>query len=199
MEILIATRNPGKLREITKIMSECKVELLSVRDFPFLPHVSEEGKTMEENAIHKARIIAEFAGKWTLGEDSGLEVECLGGKPGIHSSRFAGEGASDKAIIHKLLRLMEGVPSSQRKACFRCVIALASPGGKIRTVVGMCEGQISDHPEGKSGFGYDPVFIPNGYEKTFAQLGGKVKNEISHRAKALRKLKELLKDLLVNE
>jgi len=200
LEIVIATRNPGKLREIKQILEdeECQIKLLSFKDFSSFPEIMEKGKTMEENAIYKAKIITQFTGKWALGEDSGLEVEYLGGKPGVRSSRFAGEGVSDEAKIHKLLRLMERVPAAQRKARFRCVIALASPKGEVRTAVGICEGRVSEYSEGESGFGYDPVFIPDGYKKTFAQLGEKIKNRISHRASALRQLKGLLRDLKVN-
>ncbi len=199
MKIVLATRNRGKIREIRSILSSrlpMPVEISSLLDYPHIPHIKEDGKTLEENAIKKATTVASHTGLIALADDSGLEVDALNGLPGIHSARFAGEEGNDKENIRKLLNLLEGLPMEKRKARFRCVIAIAHPSGEVHTVDGICEGIIAAEERGKRGFGYDPVFIIPSYGKTFAELGEEVKNKISHRAIALEKACMLLGTLL---
>lgn len=196
MELVIATRNEKKRREIEELLKGLDAEVRSLRDFPDVPEVVEEGRSFKENAARKAIEVAKFTGKMALADDSGLEVEVLGGEPGVHSARFAGEEQDDRANIQKLLKLMEGVPMEKRGARFKCCIAIAKPDGLVKAVEGACEGLIGLQLEGSYGFGYDPVFIIPGYNQTFAQLGPKVKNRISHRARALKKAKKLLLSLI---
>ncbi len=184
MEIVLATRNSDKVREIRRILPG--VGFHSLKNFPQVPEIEENGETLEENAIHKAQEVAVRTGKLALADDSGLEVEALGGRPGVRSSRFAGEGVSYEENNKKLLMLMSG--ERRRGARFRCVVALAGPGMETIVREGVCRGRIARSPCGKRGFGYDPVFIVSGPGKTFAELPASVKNDISHRARALRKL-----------
>jgi XTP/dITP diphosphohydrolase len=184
MEIVLATRNSDKVREIRRILPG--IGFLSLKDFPQVPEIEENGETLEENAILKAQEVAVRTGKLALADDSGLEVEALGGRPGVRSSRFAGEGVSYEENNKKLLLLMSG--KRRRGARFRCVVALAGPGMETIVREGVCRGRIARSPRGKRGFGYDPVFIVSGPGKTFAELSASVKNDISHRARALRKL-----------
>ena len=195
-EIVVATANPGKLREIKESLGDIEVQILSLADFPSLLPVEEEGRTFLENALQKARAVAQHTGRLTIADDSGLEVDYLQGKPGVRSARFAGEGASDADNNRTLLRLLDGVPSSQREAAFRCVIAIVDPTGKESWVEGECKGVIGEHERGKKGFGYDPLFIIPALDKTLAELPLAEKNRISHRGKALAALKEVLKDFL---
>ena len=187
-EIVLATRNRDKVREIKKILKG--FILLSLDDFPGTAPVEETGRTLRDNALMKARKTAEMTGKISLADDSGLEVEALGGLPGAQSARFAGPQVSYEDNNRKLLKLMEG--KTNRAARFRCVIALASPCGKTMTREGVCEGEISCEPRGGGGFGYDPVFIVKGAGKTFAEMSGPEKNSISHRAVALEEIKNYL-------
>jgi XTP/dITP diphosphohydrolase len=188
VKILLGTKNPGKIREILSILSDLGgVELLTVEERPF-GDVAEEGETFRENALLKARKISQETGLAVLAEDSGLEVEALGGAPGVRSARFAGESATDQENIAKLLRLLEGVEA--RTACFICAAVLHFPDGRELIAEGELCGRIAYEMRGRSGFGYDPVFIPEGYDKTLAELGPQVKNKISHRRRALDKLKE---------
>lgn len=181
-EIIIATTNPHKLKEIRNI--------LKVRTKGLGSRVIEDGKTFEENAIKKAKSIKLKPGQIAIADDSGLMVDCLGGKPGIKSARFASPPTPEN-LCRKLLRVMRECET--RKAKFVCVIAVAYPNGKVKTVKGVCRGKIIDEMRGEHGFGYDPVFVPDGYRKTFAEMSPAFKNRISHRAKALRKLKNLIK------
>jgi len=197
MELVVATRNKDKVREIKELLSDLKVRVLTYEDFPNFPSVVEDGKSLKENALKKARAIAKFTGKLTLADDSGLEVEALGAAPGVFSSRFAGENATYEDNNQKLLSLLKGVPPEKRGAAFRCVIAIIDPEGREVVVEGVCRGRITEKPRGKGGFGYDPVFEPEGSERTFAQMSLEEKNRISHRAKALKKAKEVLRKLEV--
>lgn len=163
-------------------------ELCSVADFPELPPVVEDGQTFRENAVKKALTVAEILKEWTLADDSGLEVDALGGAPGVYSARFAGEPGDDRKNNEKLLRLLAGVPSEQRTARFRCVLALASPEGEVWTTERTCEGLIGLAPRGDQGFGYDPLFYLPELGVTMAELPEEKKNEISHRGKAMRDL-----------
>ena len=196
MKLVLATRNQGKVREISDILkNQNGIELLSLRNFPDAPDVVEDGKTYEENAIKKASALAEYTGHLTIGDDSGLAVDALDGAPGVHSARYAGENASDRDRIIKLLNALQDVPDDRRSGRFICAVALAEPLAQVQVVRGVCEGRIIHAPRGVSGFGYDPIFVPVGYDKTFAELGDEIKNEISHRAKALDEARKLLSSM----
>ncbi len=185
MRLLVATRNPKKLIEIRGILALPGVELLCIEDAGMpLPEVEEDGDTFEANAIKKAVTLALASGMPTLGDDSGLEVDALEGAPGVYSARYAGEPCDDDANNRKLLGMLEG--QGHRRARFRCVIALAMPDGRVTTVSGCCEGRIVTAPRGTGGFGYDPLFVPEGYSQTFAELGPDEKHRVSHRGAALR-------------
>lgn len=196
MKLVLATRNLGKVKELTTMLNTVNkhrnIQILSLQDFPDAPEVVEDGDTYQENAAKKATVIADWTGHRTLADDAGLEVDALDGAPGVHSKRWAGEDATDAIRIQKLLEAIEGAAS--RKARFVAAIAIAEPNDSknVKIVVGKCEGQITRTPAGESGFGYDPIFVPNGYEKTFAELGETIKNRISHRGEALRLALELL-------
>ena len=196
MKLVLATRNLGKVKELTTMLNTANkhqnIQILSLQDFPDAPEVIEDGDTYQENAAKKATVIADWTGHRTLADDAGLEVDALDGAPGVHSKRWAGEDATDAIRIQKLLEAIEGAAS--RKARFVAAIAIAKPNDSksVKIVVGKCEGQITHTPTGESGFGYDPIFVPNGYEKTFAELGEIIKNRISHRGEALRLALELL-------
>ncbi len=195
-EIVIATKNPGKLREIEEALRGMDLKVLSLKDFPSLPPIEEDERTFRGNALKKARIVAHHTGRLTIADDSGLEVDFLGGDPGVHSARFAGEEASDVDNNRKLLQLLEGVSPSQRKASFRCVIAVAGPQGRETSVEGECRGIIGDKERGEQGFGYDPLFFLPELGKTLAELPLEEKNRVSHRGKALAALKKVLGDFL---
>jgi XTP/dITP diphosphohydrolase len=192
MELVVATRNPGKLREVAAILSELgqAVRIRSLAEFPNAPETPETDRTFEENAIQKARAAALATGLPALADDSGLEVDALGGAPGVHSRRAAGEGASDADRIAWLLERLEGVPPDRRTARFRSVVALAlpSPDGtvQVETFHGSVEGRILDAPRGSGGFGYDPVFLVVELGRSMAELSLEEKNRVSHRARALR-------------
>ena len=193
MKLVLATRNSGKVREITEMLeADTGIELLSLHNYPNAPDVVEDGTTYEYNAIKKASILAEYTGHITIADDSGLEVDALHGAPGIHSARYAGEHASDHDRIAKLLDALQDIPDDRRSARFVCVVAIVRPAAQSETVRGVCEGHIIHAPRGEAGFGYDPVFVPTGYEKTFAELGDEIKNRLSHRARALDKARKLL-------
>ncbi|RJX29473.1 MAG: ribonuclease PH [Dethiobacter sp.] len=191
-KLLLATHNEGKVVELKKMLSSLPLEIYSLRDFPQLPVVEETGSTFKENAVLKAETISRLTGEAVLADDSGLEVECLGGKPGVRSARFAGEGATDEENNTLLLKLMENVPLSERKARFVCVMALAAPGKKTKTVEGSCKGLLATSPRGNRGFGYDPLFIYEEEGKTFGEMDLETKSRISHRGKAMQKIRDLL-------
>ena len=184
MKLLIATRNRHKLEEIRAILNLPGLELVGADEVPGLPEVEEDAPTFEGNAIKKARTLALASGCWTLADDSGLEVEALGGAPGVISARYAGLEASTPANNAKLLRELDGV--TDRRARFRCVLALCAPDGRSWTVEGRCEGWMLESPRGANGFGYDPLFVPEGHSQTFAELPSGVKNGMSHRGRALQ-------------
>lgn len=196
-KIAAATNNKGKITEIREILKEERVELVSMGElFNPVPEIDETGSTFLENALIKARWVFDHCGLWTLADDSGLEVDFLGGEPGVRSARYAGESCDYKANNEKLLKVMEGVPEGRRGAAFRCVIVLATGKDQYIKAEGVCRGKIGFAPEGAGGFGYDPLFIPDGYSSTFAQLSPDVKNSISHRGRALSALKEKLHEFL---
>jgi len=192
VEIVIATKNRKKLREIKEIWRGLGVRIVSLKDFPRVPRIIENGETFEQNAVKKAVKIGRFTGKLTMGEDSGLCVDALGGRPGVYSSRFAGKDKSDLKNNRKVLELLKGVPLKQRKAHYISAVALADKGGLICVVGGRCDGLIGFEPRGGSGFGYDPLFIIPKYKKTFAQLGPRIKHRMSHRFRAMEKAKKVL-------
>ncbi len=196
VEVIIASKNEGKIREITEILSELKtVKFLSLKDYPDIPKIVEDGSSFEENAAKKAITVATYTGKIALADDSGLEVEALDGAPGIKSSRF---DKDDKARNQKLLRLLKDVPQEKRMALFRCVIAIADSKGGLSLSRGSCQGMITFETRGEHGFGYDPIFIIPKYSKTLAELGPKIKNRVSHRAKALKRAKKILREMVSN-
>ena len=193
VDLVVATRNKKKLREIRELLADLDFNVLSVEDFAGVPEIQEDGNTFEENAKKKATQTARIVKRLTLADDSGLEIDYLGGSPGIHSARFAGENATDEDRNRKILDLLKSVPKQERKARFQCAIAIARPDGGVEVVVGTCEGEIALKPRGSAGFGYDPIFIVPEYGKTYAELGQEKKNQISHRAIALKKAKERLR------
>ncbi|MEW6615114.1 MAG: XTP/dITP diphosphatase [Thermodesulfobacteriota bacterium] len=196
MEIVLATRNEGKLREIKELIKGLNLKVLSLKDIPEVLAIQESGSTFRENALIKSKAIASLTKKITVADDSGLEVDFLNGKPGVYSARFAGENANDDANNKELLIRLEGVPLYKRGATFRCVIAVVAPEGKEDIVEGECRGIIQFEERGKFGFGYDPLFFVPEYGKTFAELPPGIKNKISHRAKAMEKLRVVLKEYL---
>ncbi len=200
MKLVIATKNAGKVEEIRELLSDIPgLEVVSLLDLPpdAVPPIKETGKTFEENAYIKAYAVARATGLASLADDSGLEVDVLGGKPGVRSARFGGEGISDEERNRKLLALLENVPFEKRTARFRCCMVLVVPPEFERyTVEGVCEGYIATEPRGKHGFGYDPIFYLPSLKKTMAELPREKKNEISHRGKALRAMKDIIRKLV---
>lgn len=190
--VLFASRNRGKIGEARAILDSCGVTLLSMDDYPHVPDVDEDGATFYENALKKASEICRHTGVATIADDSGLEVAALGGRPGVHSARFAGPMATDLDNIRLLLRELEGVLPEKRRAAFRCVLVYYQPDGFHRAFEGSLEGTIALEPVGDGGFGYDPVFLLPGSGLTVAQLDRESKNRISHRGRAFEKLKHYL-------
>ncbi|MBL8024141.1 MAG: RdgB/HAM1 family non-canonical purine NTP pyrophosphatase [Elusimicrobia bacterium] len=191
--IVIATHNRDKLREIRRILNQGFLTVRGLDDFPPPYTVRETGKTLEDNALLKARKAVQRTGQMALSDDSGLEVAALGGRPGVYSARFAGSGCSYADNNRKILRLLKGKKRSQRRALFRCVVALVTPEGKERLFQGRCPGWIVEEVHGQEGFGYDPIFEPKGEGCTFAELSLARKNEISHRALAFQRAAAYLK------
>ena len=185
--LLIGTSNEGKLRELSSLLSECPFALVSLTDVGIDADVAETGSTLEENAALKATTYSRMSGLVTLADDSGLEVDALGGEPGVFSSRYAGHGATDAQRIAHLLGKLNNVSEGEWTARFRCVIAVAWPGGAVDLFTGECHGRIVSRPRGHSGFGYDPVFFLPELRRTMAELSPEEKNRISHRAGAARK------------
>jgi len=191
--IVLATRNPGKVAEISAMLGNLPIKIQTAGDFPDVPEVIEDRETLEENALKKASEIYQWTGLPSLADDSGLEVFALGMRPGVYSARYAGERATYEDNNRKLLAELSGYPPEQRGAQFRCVAALVD--GDFRKVcVGICRGTIASVPRGTNGFGYDPLFIPDGFEKTFAELSIDIKNRMSHRAMAFDCMKRILRD-----
>ncbi|NLB18763.1 MAG: XTP/dITP diphosphatase [Syntrophomonadaceae bacterium] len=194
-KLVLATRNEKKKREILEIVEGAGVEIVTLHDFPNAPDVVEDALTFKENAVKKATAIAEYTGCVAFADDSGLEVDALGGMPGVFSARFAGEPSDDERNNKKLLEMLKEVPTEKRRARFRCVIAIAFPDGRIETADGVCEGRIGFEPQGRGGFGYDPLFIPENFDKTFGQLPAETKNAISHRGQALHRASQILQSI----
>ena len=196
MELVIASNNEGKIKEISEVLHTFPIALRQLREFPRVPDVKEDQKTFESNALKKARVVSQFTGKLTLADDSGLVVPHLKGRPGIYSARYAGPQATDEDNNKKLLKELEGIQGDDRKVIFICYLALVHPSGQERVIKGECEGHIAIRPQGRYGFGYDPLFYLPSLEKTLAQLGLVEKLKWSHRGHALRQLKESLPDFL---
>lgn len=192
MNIVLATRNKKKAEELSRIVKGMPVTIYTLNDFPDCPEIIEDGRTFEENAIKKAMAVSRYTNMPALADDSGLEVDALNGAPGVISARYSGEDADDRKNYEKLLYEMHSIPDEKRGGRFVCVIALAYPDGKIEKFSGCCEGRIGREPKGSHGFGYDPVFYPSGYDKTFAEMGDDEKDSLSHRGMALEKLHKFL-------
>jgi len=183
--IILATRNAGKVSEIISILSDLPVKIFSLSDLPEISEIAEDGSTFEENALLKARHVFHSVKIPALADDSGLEVISLGNRPGVYSARYAGENVSYEANNKKLLAELKGYPEEKRKARFRCTAAFVGPDVEHITQ-GVCSGVIINSPRGSNGFGYDPLFVPEGHRQTFAELTSDVKNSISHRSSAFR-------------
>jgi XTP/dITP diphosphohydrolase len=207
LELLVATRNPGKLREIEEALPDLPVKLRSLEEFTEVIPVDEAGKTYQENAILKALSYSKQTGLWALADDSGLEVDALAGMPGVLSARFGGEGVSDHERTQKLLQMLHQGSDGRRTARFVCCVALTrfpldeenprdTDARVLNVAEAKCEGVIAPEPRGNNGFGFDPVFIPTGYRLTFAELPSEIKGKISHRTKALAATREFLEHLL---
>ncbi|MBI5664078.1 MAG: XTP/dITP diphosphatase [Nitrospirae bacterium] len=200
MDIILASRNKKKIQELKSIIEACgfagkdaTVTIHTPDEFPQCEEVEEDGATFEANAVKKAVYIFECSGMTAVADDSGLEVDALGGAPGVFSARYAGEVTDDWANLEKLLREMEGVPDEKRGARFVCCIALATRSG-IKTFLGHVDGRLGTTPRGEKGFGYDPVFYPEGHDRTFAEMTDEEKSSMSHRGRALRELQTYLKE-----
>jgi XTP/dITP diphosphohydrolase len=197
-KLLIATHNQGKVREYRELLAELPLAVTYLDAEGISQEVEETGATMEENARLKAREYAQISGLWTWADDSGLEVDALGGEPGVYSARYAGEGASDADRYRRLLDALTGVPWDHRTARFRCAVALATPAGDMRVAEGVCEGVIAFGPTGTNGFGYDPVFYMPEHGATMAELPPETKNQVSHRARASQKALVLLAEMVAH-
>ncbi|WP_449244797.1 XTP/dITP diphosphatase [Desulfobacca acetoxidans] len=202
--VVIATRNAGKIRELRALLAEINLSLLTLADFPECPEVLEDGDTFLANAAKKAQAIAACTGLPALADDSGLEVAALGGRPGVFSARYGADRTApqphtDADNYVKLLEEMADIPWEQRRARFVCCIVVAFPGGRQVITEGVCQGFIDFEPKGAGGFGYDPVFWLPQYNRTMAEVGLEVKNQISHRAQALKEMQAILADLLHRE
>lgn len=191
-EAIIATHNPGKVKEFKEILEPKGYDVKSLAEIGFTEEIEETGHTFEENAILKAEAVAKAVNKMVIADDSGLSIDNLGGKPGVYSARYAGEQKDDQANMEKVLSELKGIEKEQRTARFRCALAVSIPGAETKTVEGHVEGYIAEEPRGEYGFGYDPIFIVKDKDKTMAELTSDEKNKISHRADALKKLSKLL-------
>jgi XTP/dITP diphosphohydrolase len=194
-ELVLATRNRHKVIELVALLGDLGMTIRTLDEFPDAPDVVEDGDTCEANAVKKARAIAEFTGFPAVADDTGLEVDALGGRPGVYAARYAGEDATYEDNCRKLLREMTGVPRERRTARFLTVAAIALPSGGIRVAQGTLDGVIAEEASGTLGFGYDPVFLIPELGKTLAQLPADQKNTISHRAKAFAQAKDLLREM----
>jgi XTP/dITP diphosphohydrolase len=190
--LLIATRNRDKASELVALLGDLPVPILTLHDVEGVPVIDEDAETLEGNAIKKATVAFERTGLPSVGDDTGLEVGYLQGDPGVYSSRYAGPGASYADNVRKLIRAMKGVPARRRNARFRCVMAFVAGGGVLEVAEGICPGVVLEAPRGKGGFGYDPVFLPDGKRQTFAEMDLPTKNALSHRARAALAMRPVL-------
>ncbi len=196
-KIVLATRNQHKIRELSHFLSGLSVEILTLNEFPGLPPLVEDGATFRENALKKAHQVFEKTGMMALADDSGLEVFFLNGRPGVRSARYAGEETNDEANNQKLLLEMRGVAPRRRQAQFHAFLALVGKGIEEVTEGG-CPGRLAESPRGTNGFGYDPIFIPDGFKRTYAELTSDEKNRISHRSMAFAKMRAILQERILH-
>jgi len=199
MKLILATRNKHKIQEIKAILRSLSVKVLSMLDFEGVPRVKEDGNTFKSNAIKKAKAFSKKFSIPAVADDSGLEIKALRGAPGVRSARFAGPNSTKEKLCGKVLRLMKDVPPSKRNARFVCNIAASLPTGKVKVVEGTVNGRIAFEMRGSKGFGYDPIFIPKGYKKTFAEMKPSMKNRLSHRGRALKKARVVIKKLCLTK
>lgn len=195
-KLVVATRNQKKKLELMDILGLAADSIATLDEYPEMPDVEEDGDTFLANAIKKAEAAAAYTGEIAMADDSGLEVDALNGQPGVYSARFAGEPSDDAKNNAKLLALLTNVPAEKRTGRFRCVIAVAEPDGRVETADGTCEGRIAFVEAGNGGFGYDPLFIPDGFERSFGELTPETKHRISHRGKALAAVRPILDRML---
>ena len=198
MKIVFASGNEGKVREIREMLEGMGIELVSLSHYAHVPEIVEDGKSFLENALKKAKIVSEFTGETVLADDSGLQVDVLGGEPGIYSSRYAGEKATDEENNAALLAKLKNIPQEKRTAFFRCVLVLYKRDGSYDYFEGKWNGQIIDERRGNNGFGYDPIFFVPELKKTAAELPAEIKNKVSHRGQAFAQLKKALGEKLKN-
>jgi XTP/dITP diphosphohydrolase len=196
MKIVFASGNEGKVREIREMLEGMGIELVSLSNYSHVSEIVEDGKSFLENALKKAKIVSEFTGETVLADDSGLQVEVLGGEPGIYSARYAGEKATDAENNAKLLAKLKKIPQEKRTAFFSCVLVLYKTDGSYDYYEGKWSGQIIDEPRGNNGFGYDPIFFVPQLKMTAAELPAEIKNKVSHRGQAFAKLKKSLGEKL---
>lgn len=195
-KLVLASTNKGKIQELRRLLAGLPLEIISLADFPGVPSVVEDGDSFAENAVIKAKTIADYTGELTLADDSGLEVDALNGEPGVYSARYGQPGWNDRERYHFLLEKLQDVPLERRTARFRCVVAVCDPrNGQVSKVDGTVEGMILTEPKGENGFGYDPVFFIPELGKTMAELSQEEKNYCSHRARAIEKMLPVLKKL----
>lgn len=192
MRLTVASRNPGKLRELDRLLEPAGWQVVGIEELAPGFDVEETGETFEENSLLKARAARDQVGGWVMADDSGLEVEALGNEPGVRSARFLGPEATFPERRAEILRRLEGLPDERRAARFRCVVSLVGPAGDERLFEGICPGTIARAARGEGGFGYDPVFLPAGYDRTFAEMEPGLKDRLSHRGIAVRKAAEFL-------
>ena len=192
-ELLVATNNAGKVRELARLLADLPLRLRLLSEFEDIPEAVETGETFAENAVLKATHYSSLSGLVALSDDSGLAVDALGGRPGVYSARYAGPHATYDERMRRLLEELAAAGDAERRARFVCVIAVADPStGEVRTFEGVCEGRIARAPRGTGGFGYDPLFVPEGHAQTFGELPDEIKRDISHRARALAKAARFL-------
>jgi XTP/dITP diphosphohydrolase len=195
-KLVLATGNRNKVAELNELLKGFKLQIATIDDYPGLVMPEEDRPDLAGNAAKKAEAVSAFTGEIALADDSGLEVEALGGRPGVHSARYAGEDGNYEANNRKLLSELEGIPKERRGARFACAIAIAVPGDKTYVVEEYCPGRIAEAPSGKGGFGYDPLFIYEPAGVSFAEMSAQDKNKVSHRGRALLSARDLLADLL---
>lgn len=193
-KLVIATQNLDKFREVKKALEGIPWEIAAAFDFPDAPEVVEDGSTLEENSLKKAKILSAFTGQTAMADDTGLFIDALDGQPGIYAARFAGEGCSYADNVRKVLEMMKGVEAARRTAVFRTVITIVHPDRDLQQTVGEVRGSIMEGAQGVRGFGYDPIFRPDGFTKVFAEMSLEEKNRISHRGLAVQKARLLLMD-----
>jgi len=194
-ELLVATHNAGKVRELSQLLAGLPLRLRRLSEWPGIPEAEETGSTFAENAVLKALHYSARAGRLTLSDDSGLAVDALGGAPGVHSARYCGPAATYEERMSRLLAELEAAGGGDRGARFVCVIAVADPStGEVKTFKGACDGHLARAPRGTNGFGYDPLFVPAGHSQTFGELPDEIKQQLSHRARALRQAAAFLRE-----